>query len=66
MILDLFKRQVLNLINNVKLDGKTRAELIAEEDAVIAVECSGRYFSINSRPVIRWIKGDGLDAILFT
>lgn len=61
MILDLFKRLVSNIFDGVKLGGRTHAAMIADEDAAIASKSSGRYFSVSLRPVIRWIKGDGLD-----
>src|SRR5664279_6604413 len=39
----------------------SRAVDIAMEDDRIAASHIGRRFSIGARPVIRWIKGDGLD-----
>ena len=39
----------------------TRAAILAAEDRKADKECRGRRFSEGSRPVIRWIKGDGLD-----
>ena len=40
---------------------KTRATLISEEDFQFLENFKGRPFSTGTRPVIRWIKGDGLD-----
>lgn len=39
----------------------TRAQVVAAEDRWQAWRCRGRRFSLGTRPVIRWIKGDGLD-----
>lgn len=40
---------------------QTRAAAVAEEDRQAAAQCSAGFFSAGRRPVIRWIKGDGLD-----
>jgi GR25 family glycosyltransferase involved in LPS biosynthesis len=42
----------------------TWAAIVAAEDVRAEADCSGRRFSIGSRPVIRWIKGDGLDDMI--
>jgi spermidine synthase len=39
----------------------TLAATLAAEDMQADAACIGRRFSVGSRPVIRWIKGDGLD-----
>ena len=39
----------------------TRAQAVAAEDFWQIRDCTGRRFSCGTRPVIRWIKGDGLD-----
>ncbi len=39
----------------------TRAAQVAADDRRAAAACSGRRFAAGTRPVIRWIKGDGLD-----
>lgn len=44
-----------------RLGPASRAESIAREDDRIAARHRGRRFSYGTRPVIRWIKGDGLD-----
>jgi len=41
--------------------GMTRAAAVAAEDRRAAAASSARRFCAGSRPVIRWIKGDGLD-----
>ena len=41
--------------------GTSLADKVAREDDRIAATQSGRRFSYGTRPVIRWIKGDGLD-----
>jgi dTDP-4-amino-4,6-dideoxygalactose transaminase/predicted O-methyltransferase YrrM len=61
VILSLFKHLSRHLTNWAKNGEQTRAVSLAEKDARIAAECFNRYFSLSSRPVIRWIKGDGLD-----
>ncbi|MCE9630404.1 MAG: class I SAM-dependent methyltransferase [Planctomycetia bacterium] len=40
---------------------ETRAARVAAEDRRAAAVCTGRRFETGTRPVIRWIKGDGLD-----
>ena len=40
---------------------KTHALLVADEDNEYVKNHPGRRFSAGTRPVIRWIKGDGLD-----
>lgn len=40
---------------------RTRAARVAAEDGRVAAACTGRRFAGGTRPVIRWIKGDGLD-----
>ena len=40
---------------------QTRAAQVAAADRRAAAACAGRRFSTGNRPVIRWIKGDGLD-----
>ena len=47
--------------DNVK---PTWAAIVAAEDAQAAEICNDRRFSVGSRPVIRWIKGDGLDDMI--
>lgn len=42
----------------------TWAAIVATEDAQADTSCNGRRFSVGSRPVIRWIKGDGLDDLI--
>jgi hypothetical protein len=39
----------------------SRAKAIAQEDSALANATSHQRFSAGNRPVIRWIKGDGLD-----
>ena len=39
----------------------TRAAAVAAEDRRVSAASSARRFSAGKRPVIRWIKGDGLD-----
>jgi predicted O-methyltransferase YrrM len=39
----------------------TQSMLLAKEDAALADRSPHQRFSMGSRPVIRWIKGDGLD-----
>ncbi|MCC6888095.1 MAG: class I SAM-dependent methyltransferase [Hyphomicrobiales bacterium] len=45
-------------------DPSSRANRVAQEDDLIAASLSGRLFSRGTRPVIRWIKGDGLDDLV--
>lgn len=40
---------------------RTLSEHVALEDRVIEKQTSGRRFSLGTKPVIRWIKGNGLD-----
>ena len=40
---------------------KTHAASLADDDEKLNHEFSGRRFSLGKRPIIRWIKGDGLD-----
>lgn len=61
MIFNLFKRPVFHRVGVLKTKEQTRAEALAVEDAVAAAKYNGRLFSNSTRPVIRWIKGDGLD-----
>lgn len=55
-----------NLINTFnRLSGrKSRAVEIALKDDLVAAANSARRFSLGTKPVIRWIKGDGLDDIV--
>ena len=39
----------------------SRAVELAQEDDYLASTTAGRRFSLGTKPVIRWIKGDGLD-----
>ena len=43
---------------------KTRAAILADEDFKSAENHPGHRFSAGTRPVIRWIKGDGLDDMI--
>ncbi|MEI6697062.1 MAG: rhamnan synthesis F family protein [Bacteroidota bacterium] len=52
------KKHFSGLVYKNKL---TWATVVAAEDALAATNIEGRRFSVGSRPVIRWIKGDGLD-----
>jgi lipopolysaccharide biosynthesis protein/predicted O-methyltransferase YrrM len=64
MFFDFLKRPdnfISGIINKVK---PTRAAIVAIEDEQDAAICNGRRFSLGSRPVIRWIKGDGLDDMI--
>lgn len=45
-------------------NSKTRAARIAREDLNFGQNHPGRRFSAGTRPVIRWIKGDGLDDMI--
>lgn len=38
----------------------THALLVADEDNASAENHRGQWFSAGTRPIIRWIKGDGL------
>ena len=58
--MNLFKH-LGRLVKGTKAGRQTRAAKEAEEDARAAIKCLGRFFSNSHRPVIRWIKGDGLD-----
>ncbi len=40
---------------------QTKANFLAKEDEVMAKSIDVPRFSLGTRPVIRWIKGDGLD-----
>jgi len=40
---------------------QTLAARVAAEDRRAAAACTGRRFAVGHRPVMRWIKGDGLD-----
>jgi predicted O-methyltransferase YrrM len=42
----------------------TRAQLLAQDDLERCKRLTGRHFSLGSRPVIRWIKGNGLDDVV--
>ena len=64
MSFDLFKRFFSIRGNSGKIEEKTRAVIVAEEDLRAAKEFPGRFFSHSTRPVIRWIKGDGLDDVV--
>lgn len=46
----------------IQMRGRSsRAVVVAKEDDHIAASYAGRRFSLGTRPVIRWIKCDGLD-----
>ena len=44
-----------------RVEPLSRAELVALEDIGRSHQTGSRPFSMGSRPVIRWVKGDGLD-----
>ena len=53
-----FKHLRRHIIHMVRDGQQTHAMTMAKEDARAIAECTGRYFSRGSRPVIRWFKKD--------
>ncbi len=48
-------------MGNAKSTGQTRADVLARNDALLDSGPNHRAFTAGTRPVMRWIKGDGLD-----
>ena len=59
--MNIFKHLRRHSIHAARDGRQTHAMAMAKEDARAIAECTGRYFSRGSRPVIRWFKRDEFD-----